>query len=291
MEKREWNVPCLLLRWSRCLLCWCSFLRWQEDLGGEENLGESIDFGNFWFLIPEQQLLMLLSFTVYLQTIEGISFAEGVCLPAQCGRWVPKHQRLGGNTPVGQWYAPLCIPDNMASSRPLVCLFLPKHSPRGQFGACEVIDAFDWTACFPRPESNQAPLRHCVLLDPLLPPHHRHTSTDCAGANWCSNPHLGGDPPGDHQSSHQERARTRGARAGRAEATHAAELYHERSWLNSWMCYQPVISFFFTLIMSESATSLMEHVTCLVSTGLTVTANHMSVLTIKYAMLHLLCYF
>lgn len=93
MEKRDWNVPCLLLRWSRCLLCWCSFLRWQEDLGGgEENLGESIDFGNFWFLIPEQQLLMLLSFTVYLQSIEGISFAEGLCLPAQCRWWVPKHE-------------------------------------------------------------------------------------------------------------------------------------------------------------------------------------------------------
>ena len=26
------NLPCLLLRWSRCLLCWCSFLRWLEDL-------------------------------------------------------------------------------------------------------------------------------------------------------------------------------------------------------------------------------------------------------------------
>lgn len=79
-----------------------------------------------------------------------------------------------------------------------------------------------------------------------------------------------------------------GARAGRAEATHAAELHRE---LNSWMCYQRVSSFFFTLILSESATSLMEHVTCLGSTGLTVTANHMSVLTIKYTMLHLLCYF
>lgn len=34
-KKGVCNVPCLLLRWSRCLLCWCSFLRWQEDLRGQ----------------------------------------------------------------------------------------------------------------------------------------------------------------------------------------------------------------------------------------------------------------
>lgn len=279
MGKRDWNVPCLLLRWSRCLLCWCSFLRWQEDLGGEENLGESIDFGNFWFLIPEQQLLMLLSFAVYLQSTEGISFAEGLCLPAQCRWWVPNTR---------DW--------RQHASRTVICPSVHPWQYDLQQAACVLVSTQTltmravwglrshwcfWLNClFPQTWIQSSTVRHRVLLDPLLPSHHRHTSTGCAGANWCSNPRLGGDPPGDHQSSHQERARTRGARAGRAEATHAAELHHELPWLNSWMCYQPLISF-----------SLMEHVTCLVSTGLTVTANHMSELTIKYTMLHLLCYF
>lgn len=32
-KKKKRHSPCLLLKWSRCLLCWCSFLRWLEDLG------------------------------------------------------------------------------------------------------------------------------------------------------------------------------------------------------------------------------------------------------------------
>lgn len=32
LKKGEFNSPCLLLRWSRCWLCWCSFLQWPEDL-------------------------------------------------------------------------------------------------------------------------------------------------------------------------------------------------------------------------------------------------------------------
>lgn len=54
----------------------------------------------------------------------------------------------------------------------------------------------------PRPESNQVPLGHHVLLHPPLP---RHT-TGCPGADWCPNPGLGGDPPGDHLSSYQTHA-------------------------------------------------------------------------------------
>lgn len=35
------------------------------------------------------------------------------------------------------------------SARPLMCLFLTKHTTWGWFGSCEGIDAFDWTAYFP----------------------------------------------------------------------------------------------------------------------------------------------
>lgn len=71
---------------------------------------------------------------------------------------------------------------------------------------------------------------------------------------------------------------------GRGERVH-----HERSWLNSWMCYQPVISFFFCFDNERVCNKFNG--TCNMSSFHRPHSHHMSVLTIKYTMLHLLCYF
>lgn len=139
---------------------------------------------------------------------------------------VSGHQSFTNKSAVELRSAPLCIPDKMTSSRPLLCLFLPQHAP---FCSPWRHWCFWLKYLFPRPESNHTLLKQCIVVSTAAtpPPPPLTTTTTTFTTDWCPNPGLGRDPPGDHQSSPQERARTQGERARRVEAMHTAELHHE----------------------------------------------------------------
>lgn len=150
------NVPCLLLRWSRCLLCWCSFLRWQEDLRGQRRNccdvkknaekcrsigvckfsleGKVISFQSvsYWCCRLIHFIHPITIFPDYLRTIVRISSPppeQKDCVSSTVWMTVPGHQSFTNKSAVELWSAPMRIPDKMTSSRPRQCLFLPKHAP------------------------------------------------------------------------------------------------------------------------------------------------------------------
>lgn len=117
----------------------------------------------------------------------------------------------------------------------------------------------------PRPEFNQVPLGHHVLLRPLLP---RHT-TDWPGADWCPNPGLGGDPPGDHLSSYQQRAQIlQGVHSGTRSPHYYTLLQYYTLLSNSLSCLNEIWSslwsnfsdWFFSTILNPSLNVLMIQV-------------------------------
>lgn len=71
-------------------------------------------------------------FPIYLRTIARISSAppeQKDCVSSAVWLRVPGHQRFSNKSAVELWSAPLCIPAKMTSSRPLLCLFLPRRAP------------------------------------------------------------------------------------------------------------------------------------------------------------------
>lgn len=188
-QKGVCNVPCLLLRWSRCLLCWCSFLRWQEDLRGQRrnccyvekknNKAEKFrSIGVCKFPLEGKAISFqrvsywccgLIHFThpIYLRTIVRISSAppeQKDCVSGAVWTAVPGHQSFTNKSP-----SVICIlcaslmkwpPAGRSWARPA-----PFHSPRRH-------RCFRLNCLFFRPESDQAALKHRVLLHPLLPHPH-----------------------------------------------------------------------------------------------------------------------
>lgn len=105
-KKRDCNIPCLLLRWSQCLLCWCSFLRWQEDLGGKQRRNccdkkkwekcRSIDVCKVNWKVKCSHFTKI--FKIYVDhrmRVICTSRTEGLCVPA-VWMMMPGHQSLEG---------------------------------------------------------------------------------------------------------------------------------------------------------------------------------------------------
>lgn len=261
MEKRDWNVPCLLLRWSRCLLCWCSFLRWQEDLGGR---GEPWWINWLWQLLISHSRAAAIDVVEHYSLFEGISLAEGLCLPAQCRWGVPKHQKLGA-THQQDSDLPLCASLTIwpPAGRSCAC-FYPNTHHEGSLGPAKSLMLLTELNPIKHPWDIAYCWIHCCHHTTAAPAQAVQELTDVLIRVW-------------EEISRETISRLIRSVPGRGERVQAGRRPHTLlSYIRSGLdwTHGRVISLwshFLTLIMSESATSLMERVACLVSTGLTVT--------------------